>query len=135
MPEPKTIRKASALVLLLTPVLFLLAWIAIYPSDGDPRNIRYILWKAGLYNMNPDHAIGTMIGDSKREQLVLGKTKKELENRFGFLLAPADVSPYLRGCYQASAWKDRSVLFVRNSPRMVVFTADRASELVLIKGC
>jgi hypothetical protein len=32
-----------------------------YPSDSDPKNIRYVLWKNGLYGMNLDTATGTMI--------------------------------------------------------------------------
>jgi hypothetical protein len=32
-----------------------------YPSDSDPENIRYVLWKNGLYGMNLDTATGTMI--------------------------------------------------------------------------
>ena len=32
-----------------------------YPSDSDPKNIRYVLWKNGLYEMNLDTATGTMI--------------------------------------------------------------------------
>jgi hypothetical protein len=33
----------------------------IYSSDSDPNNIKYILWKNGLYEMNIDPATGTMI--------------------------------------------------------------------------
>ena len=76
-----------------------------------------------------------MIGDPKSDLLVVGKTKKELRDRFGFLLSSAEASPYLRACYESSAWRDRSVSFIRNSPWMVVFKGDKASELVLIKGC
>jgi len=46
----------------------------IYPSDSDPNNIKYILWKNGLYEMNLDPATGTMIamtGDTLDLQYVI----------------------------------------------------------------
>jgi hypothetical protein len=123
---------ASALMFLIAVVI---GWAAIYPSDSDPKNIKYVLWKNGLYGMNLDTATGTMIGDGNREKLVLGKTRAQLREKFGYLSKPADVSQYLRGCYQTSAWKDGDALFIRNGPWMVVFHGDKATELVLIKGC
>ena len=76
-----------------------------------------------------------MVGDPNRDTLVLRKTKAELRDKFGTLLSPADASPYLRGCYRNSSWKDRDVLFIGQSFWMVVFDGDKASHLVLIKGC
>ena len=114
--------------------VFVAAWVLTHP-EGDPKNIRYVLWKAGLYRMNLDTATGTMIGDGGRDELVVGKTKAQLLNRFGYLLTPPDASQYLRGCYQNSGWKDSGVLFIRQSPWMVVFEGEKATPLVLIKGC
>jgi hypothetical protein len=124
-------------VILALALLFavLMGWYFTYPSESDPKNIRYVLWKNGLYGMNLDGATGTMIGDVRRDDLVVGRTKGQLRERFGYLLIPADASPYLRGCYQSSSWKDRDVLFIRKSAWMVVFDGDKATELVLIKGC
>jgi len=116
-------------------IAVVIGWAATYPSDSDPKNIKYVLWKNGLYRMNVDTATGTMIGDGSRQKLVIGKTKVQLREKFGYLSTPADVSQYLRGCYQTSAWKDRDALFIRNSPWMVIFDGDKATELVLIKGC
>jgi hypothetical protein len=127
-----------ARTLALTLTIFIavvIGWVVTYPSDSDPKNIKYVLWKNGLYAMNLDKATGTMIGDGSRERLVVGKTKVQLRDKFGYLLTPADVSQYLRGCYQTSAWKDRDALFIRNGPWMVIFDGDKATELVLIKGC
>jgi hypothetical protein len=115
--------------------VFVTTWVLTYP-DGDPKNIKYVLWKAGLYQMNLDVAAGTMIGDGKgRDNLVVGRTREQLRSRFGYLLTPAEASQYLRGCYQNSGFKAREVLFVRQSPWMVVFDGDKATSLVLIKGC
>jgi hypothetical protein len=110
-------------------------WELTYPTESDPRNIKYLLWRAGLYRMNLDSATGTMIGDPNREGLVIGKTKAELRERFEYLLLPTDATAYLRGCYQVSSWKGRDVLFIRKSSWMVVFDGEKATELVLIKGC
>jgi hypothetical protein len=115
--------------------VFLTAWALAYP-DGDPKNFKYVLWKAGLYRMNLDLAAGTMIGDgSGRDKLVVGRTREQLRNRFGYLLTPAEASEYLRGCYQNSGFRASEVLFIRQSPWMVVFDGDKAISLVLIKGC
>ncbi len=124
-------------------VIFLLAllfaclggWALMYPSSSDPKNIKYVLWKAGLYRVNLEVATTAMIGDTGRDKLVVGKTKAQLRDRFGPLVSAAETSPYLRSCYQNSSWKDRDVLFIGASPWMVVFDGDKATSLVLIKGC
>jgi len=76
-----------------------------------------------------------MIADSGRDKLVLGKTKVQLEEKFGYLLIPTEASEYLRHYYQKSSWDGRDVFFIRQSPWMVVFDHDKATTLVLIKGC
>lgn len=106
----------------------------MYP-DGDPKNVKYVLWKAGLYRMNLDTAADTMIGDAGHDRLVVGKTRAQLRNKFGYLLTPGEASQYVRGCYQNSDWRNKEVLFIRQSPWMVVFHGDKATDLVLIKGC
>jgi hypothetical protein len=115
-------------------VLFFGGWALMYPSP-DPKNVRYVLWKADLYRLNLDEATGTMAGDPNRDQLVVSKTKAQLRDKFGSLLPPADASPYLRGCYQSSGWKNRDVLFIGRSSWMVVFDGNKAANLVLMKGC
>ncbi len=128
-------RKAGVLcsLVLVVVVTFLGGWALMYPSP-DPKSIKYVLWKADLYRLNLDEATGTMVGDPDRDKLVVGKTKAQLRDKFGPLLS-ADASPYLKGCYQNSAWKDKDVLFIGQSSWMVVFDGDRATNLVLIKGC
>jgi len=116
-------------------VLSLALWSLTYPSSGDPKNIKYVLWKAGLYKLNPDVALGTMVGDPGRDELVLGRTKAQLRKEFGALISPGDASVYLRSCYENSPWKEKDVMFLGRSSWMVVFDHDKATELVLIKGC
>lgn len=128
-------RMLVPLVIALTVATFLGGWIAIYPSANDHKNIGYVLWKAGLYRMNLNIATETMVGDPNRDKLVVGKTEAELQRRFGFLLEPSQASEYLRSCYLGSSWKSQKVLFLRNSSWMVIFSGDRATDLVLVKGC
>jgi hypothetical protein len=123
------------IIIIAIVLVFVAGWVLTYPSAGDPKNIKYVFWKAGLYRMNLDVATDTMIGDASRNKLVVGKTKLQLKNRFGYLLTVAETSQYLRGCYQSSPWNDREVLFIRQSPWMIVFDGDKATNLVLIKGC
>ena len=97
--------------------------------------MEYVFWKAGLYRLNPDEALGAMVGEPQRDRLVLGKTKTQLLDEFGLLLTSEEASSYLRGCYEASSWNGKDARFIRQSPWMVVFSQDKATELVLVKGC
>ena len=63
------------------------AWALMYPSSSDPKNIKYVLWKADLYKVSLDQATTAMIGDPKRDKLVVGKTKMQLRDKFGSLLS------------------------------------------------
>ncbi len=109
------------------------AWGMTYPGN-DPRGLKYVLWKHGLYRMNLDEACDTMIGDARRDAVVLGRTKAELRDRFGYLLTPVQTSKYNRTCYENSS-SSEDALFIRNSSWMVVFDGPRATKLILIKGC
>lgn len=93
--------------------LILAGWASMYPA-GDPKNIRYVLWKVGLCKMDLDLAASTMVGDAARDKLIVGKTDIELRHKFGYLLPRAAASLYLKTC--SEPWKERKVLFIRNSP-------------------
>jgi|SRR5208283_231236 len=128
-------RLIRIVIVVLTLVLVCISgWVLTYPESSDPKNIKYVLWKAGFHTMDLDLATGTMIGDRGRDSLVLGKTKAQLRDRFGFLLLPAEASPYLRGWHQDTEWKDTAGVFIRDSPWFVVLDGDRATGLVLVKG-
>ena len=121
----------------LVPALFIatvIGWTLTYPSESDPKNIKYLLWKSDLYGMKLNAAVGTMIGDGSSEKLVVGKTRAQLGKKFGYLSTPSDMSPYLRACYQGSAWQDKDVLFIRKSSWMAIFNGDKATNLVSIKA-
>jgi hypothetical protein len=127
-------RKRLTIVALVLATLGLIEIGLEYPS-ADPHGIRYKLWKMGFHTMDTDTATGAMIGDQNREVIIIGKTKKQLRKRFGYLVPAQNASPYLRSCYLSSEWKAKDVAFIRTSPWMVVFDSDRAKDLVLIKGC
>lgn len=122
------------LVSLLAILTFVSIWLGLYPSESDPKNIKYVLWKYGFYSMDLDIAADTMVGDAKRDSLVIGKTREQLKSKFGYLLALSEARPYLQSCHQ-QYWAGRDVMFIRQSNWMVVFDGDRAGNLVLIKGC
>jgi hypothetical protein len=123
-------RIAASIILIM--ILTIATWSFVY-SGPDPRNIKYALWKAGLYKMDTDLAAFTMVRDPGRDKLVVGKTKEELQKRFGNLLTLEQVSQYYRNGYDLG-WKGKDVLFIKNSPWMIVFDRDRATSLVLMKG-
>lgn len=128
-------RMLISVIIVVVVAIFFGGWALTYPSSNDPKNIKYVLWKAGLYKVNLDQATAAMVGDPNRDQLVVGKTKVQLRDKFGPLLSSAEVSPYLKACYQNSVWKDKDVLFIGQSSWMVVFDGDKATNLVLVKGC
>jgi hypothetical protein len=109
-------------------------WTELYPSTSDPKNLGYVLWKHGLFPMNPDTALGTMIGDARRESLVIGKSREALTRKFGYLTPPREASMYYRSYWQRGPYRQTDAAFLRASPWMVVFDHGRASNLVLVKG-
>ena len=127
-------RRAMMLASVLGSVtIFLLGWVLLYPSP-DPKNMNYVLLKAGFHTMDPETAAGIMVGDVHSEKLVLGKTREQLRSRFGYLTTLAQASAYLQGCYLSSGRRGEEVLFIRTTQWMIVFDADRATDLVLCKG-
>jgi|SRR5689334_585058 hypothetical protein len=117
-------------------LIVLLAWTLMYPAPNDPRNMKYVLWKTGIVREEPQGATDAMVGDENRDKLVIGKTEAKIRDRFGSLLSPTQVSPYLRSCYQKSAWKDdKDSLFIAQSSWMIIFNGKRATKLILLKGC
>jgi len=134
--------------LFIIAVVVVLVWLGAYPDKGDPRNIRYVLWKHGLNkNMDLDDALFAMVGDVRRERQVQGLTKGQLKARFGYVRTLAEVTSYYRACYFSPgvftqgdagraeiAAKSEDAFFLRDSPWMVVMKNGKAADLVLCKG-
>jgi hypothetical protein len=112
--------------------LFLGLWSLQY-RDGDPKSIAYIGWEANLLPMEPLKALSIMTHGPNSDRLVLGKTKPQLQQRFGYVLTADQVGPYLRN-YCAASRPGANVLFLNSSNFMVVMNNKRAVELVLCKG-
>jgi hypothetical protein len=130
MPKSWVVRIPVTVTLMV--VLAMGAWCFTYPGP-DPKSVKYVMWKAGLYKMDPDLAVSIMVGDPGRDKLVVGKTKEQLRKRFGQLLTLGQVSQYYKDGYDRS-WSGKDVLFIKNSAWMVVFDQDTATNLVLMKG-
>jgi hypothetical protein len=123
--------------LVLAAVIALLGvagWQVLVVGHDDPRDLRYQAWKIGLYPLEVDQALNMMIGDSDRDAIVIGKTKQQLDRKFG-TLSPVPGNAYIKHCYENSPYRGSSVLFVRNSNWMVRMKDGIAESLVLAKGC
>jgi hypothetical protein len=109
-------------------------WQFVIVGADDPRDLRYQAWKLGLYPLRIDAALSVMINDSHRDSLVVGKTREELERRFGSV-SPVPGNIYVKYCYENSPYRGTSALFIRNSNWMVLMKGGFANGLVLAKGC
>ena len=76
-----------------------------------------------------------MIDDVHRGDLVIGKTKGELAQKFGYVTTLDEASQYIKYCYDNSDYRGKQVLFLRRSNWQVVMKDARALEIVLVKGC
>ena len=125
-----------ALVLFSFCVVFVGTWYALYPSDSDPRSLQYVLWKRGLYPLDIETALSTMIGDPSRDNLVIGKSKDQLRARFGFLTPIASASEYDQIAYRDLHLEktNHEIFVLRRSTWIVVFSSGWASDLILVKG-
>jgi hypothetical protein len=110
-------------------------WELLY-HNADKKDLRYIGWKYGIYPLDPDSALETMVGDVHREDLVLGKTEVELIKTFGYVtpISQAD-DGYYGFCYRTSGRPSQPALMLGNSNWMVLMKDGRAEGLVLLKGC
>jgi hypothetical protein len=118
----------------LIAVTFVISgWVYLHLEDGDPKNIKYILWKAGLYKADLDFVTFTMLRDPNRNGLVVGKRKEDLSQKFGRLLTLSEASPYYQMGYN-EYYQGEDVLFIKDCPWMIVFQDDKATNLVLMKG-
>ena len=101
------------------------AWVNMYPNGDDPKNIRYVLWTYGLNrNMNLDDAVNAMAHDSYPERMVVGLTKDQIVERFG----------YLRPAWGGYVPPGSEAFSLRRSIWVVILTDGIAVKLYLCKG-
>jgi hypothetical protein len=123
-------------IIISVPVLVLGGWLSLYPERADPKNLGYILWKHNLYSMAIPDAAAAMIGDPNRDSLVVGKSKEELNMRFGHLHSVSEAPSYLRHCYHEYGEEPgHEPRFIADSDWMIIFAGNRAIRLVNIKSC
>jgi hypothetical protein len=135
MTNPSLLRSIKWFAAALIVTVFGLAgWEFLIVGPSDPRDLRYQGWKLGVYPLRIDDALKTMIEDPKRDSLVIGKTREQLANRFGFVSAtPGNES--VKYCSNNSQSREKPVLFIRDSNWMVLMNDGKADGLVLAKGC
>jgi len=96
-------------------IVGILVWWLTYPQSSDPKNMRYVLWKAGVYKMDLDQATGTMIGDRASERMVVGKTKGELRENLDTSLYPWTQHPILGVVTRIPLLEERRALYSQES--------------------
>ena len=113
--------------------LTLVLWQTMYPDQYDPKGLHYVLWKHHLAYMDVERASEIITHDRDRNSMILGRTKAELTQRFGYLKSPAEVRLYLRDyCWGARPGSD--AMFLRDRDLMIVFTDGRATDIVTCEG-
>ncbi|MGH9735054.1 MAG: hypothetical protein ACRD8A_10760 [Candidatus Acidiferrales bacterium] len=124
-------------------LVFVVVWSQSYPDPSDPKNIYYVLWKHRLNkDMNIDSALAAMSHDVWPVRQVEGLTEEQLKARFGFVRTLDEATPYLRDCYstpgsaarEETSGNKEDVMFLRDSPWMVVMKNGKAVDLVMCKG-
>lgn len=100
----------------------------------DP-SIRYLAWKHGLIGMDLDRATGELNLDVHRETLIVGKTRQQLNEKFGFTNSLEEATPYVRSCVLNSPYGKSEVLQLRRSNWVVVMQGRRAAQLISVEGC
>jgi hypothetical protein len=131
--------KRIALAILAIAVLLSFVagfWTLTYPDAADPKNMKYVLWKHGLYHLEPRFILDGLYADPERDKFVIGRSKEEIEAMFGPLI-PAKESPnYIPSCFDHSAWPaDQTYLVSINLWWAVAFQNNRAVDFRLVKGC
>jgi hypothetical protein len=133
-----TMAKRIALAILAIAVLLSFvagSWTLTYPDAADPKNMKYVLWKHGLYHLDKSAILFPLTSDSARNGVIGGRTKDQIRDMLGPLVLPADASPYLAGCIANSNLNREDILFVGNSPVAIQFENGRAEEMWVVKGC
>lgn len=128
-PPPRSL----AIVILGLPIFVLALEVWDHWGASDPRNLQYILWKAGYYKMDRGRAFETFYIDPGAEKFIVGKTRAQIEAAFGPLPEASPDEPYLKICFPGWPFAGKQVL--RMNPFIIVFEGQRASELILVKGC
>lgn len=119
-------------IVAVTLIVVSALWVGFYPDKYDPKNPQYVLWKWHLARIDLDRAVSTMQHDRGSEQMILGKSEKELTRRFGYLLPPEAAAPCYRSDSEGIAPPGDKVFFLRKSDYLIVFHDGVAVRVVLL---
>lgn len=122
-----------AIVGLLLSLIFGI-WLALSPGRDNANGPRYVLWKAGVFPFDSSIVYPSMIGDTRREALVVGLDISELECRFGRLRTRAEATVDYQKHYSDRLYLDKEIRWLDDSPWLVILENGRAKELHLMKG-
>jgi hypothetical protein len=132
--------KIASTVVLLIPIFVAFLWTLAFQDNDDPKNIKYVLWKHHLNPwMNLDDAAYTVVHDSERDQLIVGRSANELRKRFGYMIVPATRSPYFQDCAADSPThgpphRHDGALYLRQTDLIVFLNEGTATETMMCKG-
>jgi hypothetical protein len=97
--------------------------------------MRYWAWKHGLVQINLDRALDEMVSDPGRDSIILGKTKPELDAKFGFTIPLQQASTYVQYCFKNSQYSTSEAIILRQSNWMVLIQDHKAAKLIRVSGC
>ena len=115
--------------------IVLVVMVFLRPDPIEATSARYWAWKHGLVQMDLDRALDEMVNDTGRDRLVLGKTKPELDAKFGFTIPVEQASSYVQYCYKNSQYTTSHVFMLRHSNWMVLMQGNKAAKLIRVSGC
>jgi hypothetical protein len=118
----------------LLPTLILGLWFVVFPERGNANGPRYVLWKIGVFPFDSSVVYPSMVGDTRREALIIGLDIAELERRFGRLRTRAEATPDYQKHYSDRVYLDQEIRWLDDSPWLVILENGRAKELHLMKG-
>lgn len=123
------------LIVACIPCLFAAGWMSLYNGYYDPKNVAFLLWRHDLWKIDKDRALSIMTHAPDPASLVIGRTRSQVEDKFGPLTPMSEASAYVRGCASQEELTSGNSVMLRHSEWMVTFSGDRAIKLTLVKGC
>jgi hypothetical protein len=128
-------RWSLILIVVCIPFLFVACWAALFHDDYDRKSLQQILWRHDLWKIDKDRSLSIMTHAPDPDSLVVGKTRSQIEDKFGPLTPMSEASAYVRGCATQEELTSGNSVMLRHSEWMVTFSGDRAVKLTLVKGC
>ena len=107
----------------------------VHPDSERVASVRYWAWKHNLAKMDLDRALDEMVTDPGRDSMVIGRTRRELDTEFGFIIPIEQASPYVQFCYRNSQYSTSQAVILRRSNWMVLMQNDKARKLIRVSGC